>query len=471
MKEKYVVINVEGRRLSFDKKSIYIDDLFDKSFYEYSNRNADRFYNQTYGVNEIYDYIVFEYLALNEFIKNNVEIIDHVDVSKAAQDVRFYFIDICRNHGIRIKGIHYFEFIANKVKYATYHFGSCLYLAYLMFMIPYTKEIIHKGDKFSILRYPANFTKTKNFSDIYKEYESPYEKKSIYRFFPRINRVGWVIKAYVSSFKTMNDIKHFYKPRLGEWSVLALNSFYKKRIVHTELFKCLLEHYFPYFRGKCYYSVYNLDRFSIIEDRIAHTNGIKTYNIPHGIEYGHKYPKGFSSDVFYALTDSSADSLNKLYNTEKFVYDQNVVLKLLRIENVTPHSPHIVFFTEPREVYVNIEIIKGLVPKLRKKGWELYLKLHPSDKISDYENLDAKILTDYSESLCNNICISRKSTILLEAIYNNSVPVSIITNVKDQTIFDNFPSLQSEKIIKTHSVDELVSVIENYYPHISNTDK
>lgn len=463
MGDRKMVVTVQGRTLCFCDKSIVVDDLFDKDFYSITNKIADNYYNETYGVNEIYDNVVQDYIALNEFIKNNYSLIDYVNVKKATPDVRFYLIDICRNNGVSIMGKKSLEALLTKVNYAAYHFSSFLYLAFLMTKIPYTKEEIQKASKFSVLRYPANFTKTKNFTDIYKEYENPLEKKTIYRFFPRLKRIGWVVKAYFSSFSTLSKQKHFYKPLLGKWSVLALNNFYKKRIVHAELFKTLLENYFPHFSGETYYSVYNLDRFSIIEDEVAHKNNIKTYNLPHGIEYGFKYPKGFSSDTFYALTEHSANVLNRLYNTEKFVFDKTVASKLLKRENASSHEPHIVFFTEPREVNVNIDIINGLIPLLKEKGWRLFLKLHPGDKKSDYDNLDVDILTDYNEALCGNICISRKSTILLEAIYNDSIPISIITNVKDQTIYDNFPSLQSDKIIKTHSVEELMMEIEKKY--------
>lgn len=463
MNGRNIVVTVEGRFLSFLGEKQALDDLFDKDFYTYSNSIADRFYNDSYGVNEIYDNVVQDYLALNGFVKNNSSRIDYVDVKKATPDVRFYLIDICRKNGVNIKGKKCLEALLTEINYSVYHFSSFLYLAFLMTKIPYTGEKIQKTKMFSVLRYPANFTKTKNFTEIYKEYENPYEKKSIYRFFPRIKRVGWVIKAYFESFKSLSKQKEFYRPLLGDWSVLALNNFYKKRIVHAELYKCLLEKYFPYFSEETYYSVYNLDRFSVIEDWVAHNNKIKTYNLPHGIEYGYKFPKGFSSDTFYALTEHSAKVLNHLYKTDKFVFDLSVASRLLKRENASAHEPHIVFFTEPREVNVNIDIIKGLTPLLKAKGWRLCLKLHPGDKKSDYDNLDVDILTDYNEALCGNVCISRKSTILLEAIYNDSVPISIITNVKDQTIYDNFPSLQSDKIIKTHTVEELMIEIEKNF--------
>lgn len=458
----------KDRRLTFNGQSFLVDDLFDKSFYDYSNSVAESFFNETYGVNEIYSNVVLYYLALDKFITDNKQQIAIIDISQASDDISFFLADIAKKRNVKIKGRNFILPLTTKLGYAVYHFSSFVYLEYLMLKIPYSKETIEVADMFSVLRYKANFTKTRNFTDIHKEYENPKEKNTIYRLFPKVKRFCWVWKAYRNSFVSLRDQKRFYKSLMGKLSPLALNNFYKKRIVHAELYKEILEHYFPYYRGKSYYTVFNLDRFSCIEDMVAEKNNIKTFNLPHGIEYGYRFPKGFSSQVFYALTESSAKALNKLYNTEKYVFDQNVASKLLKIDNAKPHASHIVFFTEPREVYVNIDIIKGLTPKLKDKGWRLCLKLHPGDKKSDYESLDVDILTDYNEALSGNICISRKSTILLEAIYNDSVPISIITNVKDQTIYDNFPSLQSDKIIKTHTVEELMAEIEKYYSKLNN---
>ena len=120
----------------------------------------------------------------------------------------------------------------------------------------------------------------------------------------------------------------------------------------------------------------------------------------------------------------------------------------------------VIFFTEPREVNVNLDIVNGLLPMLKKDGVKLYLKLHPGDNKDNYSDLDVEFITDYDLSMTGNICVSRKSTILIEAIYNNSLPVAIITNPKDQNIFNTIPSLNAEQIIKTYSVEELYGVIK-----------
>lgn len=65
--------------------------------------------------------------------------------------------------------------------------------------------------------------------------------------------------------------------------------------------------------------------------------------------------------------------------------------------------------------------------------------------------------------MVGNVFIARKSTCLLEVIYNNSTPIAIITNPKNQAIFDLFPSLNTEKTIKTYNVKELFEQIIKYY--------
>jgi len=225
----------------------------------------------------------------------------------------------------------------------------------------------------------------------------------------------------------------------------------------------MLDEYMSHFEGCDFYTANNLCHYSVIEDQIAPKYGIKTYNIPHGIEYGFKYPKGFSSDLFYANTQYTADYLSKLYNTDKYIYNESITTRMFKLDGVKPHERHVVYFSEPREVEVNIQIVTELIPLLKDKGIQLYLKLHPGDVKSNYDNMDAIQLTDYGEAMVGNVCVARKSTCLLEAIYNESTPIAIITNPKDQTIFNLFPSLNTDKIIKTYSIQELFNEIIKAY--------
>lgn len=453
---------INNRELTYNNRVFLVDDLYTQEFYEYSRRYVDSFYNSFYSVNEIYDNVYQDYLALQMFLdQNNVE---KINLSKADEDICFYMADLARKKGIPFSGANLlFRRIRNKVDFSITKFASLGYFLILMARIPYSGEKIEQHKKFSVIRAKSSAGKIKRFTDIHQEFEYPFNNQTIYRLFKLGEKWRWVIKAYFRSFGVMREFRTFYSALSGEWSVLALNNFYKRRIVHAELYKLMLDEYFSHFHGCVFYTGNNLCRFSVIEDQLAIKHGIKTYNIPHGIEYGFKYPKGFSSDVFYANTQYTADWLNKLYNTDKYIFDEEVTTKMFKLDNVKPHERYVVYFSEPREVEVNIQIVTELIPLLKERGITLYLKLHPGDVKSNYDHLDAPQLTDYTEAMVGNVCVARKSTCLLEAIYNESTPIAIITNPKDQTIFDLFPSLNTEKIIKTHSVPELFEQIIKHF--------
>lgn len=456
------VLSVNKREISYCESTFLVDDLYTKEFYGYSRKYVDFFYIDAYSVNEVYDNVYQDYLALKMFLEQNK--VDVIDLDKSDDDICFYLTDLAKQKGIFIKNARLlYRSVRNRVDFAFTKFASLGYFLYLMARIPYKGEKIEPYKEFSVIRAKSSAGKIKRFDNIHKEFEYPFNKQTIYRLFQLRIKWRWVFKAYFSSFKVMREYRDFYSNLSGKWSVLALNNFYKRRIVHAELYKLMLDEYFSHFHGCDFYTGNNLCRFSVIEDQLAKKHGLKSYNIPHGIEYGFKYPKGFSSDVFYANTQYTADWLNKLYNTDKYTFNEEVTTRMFKLDNPKPHEKHVVYFSEPREVEVNIQIVSKLIPLLKEKGITLYLKLHPGDVKANYDNLDAPQLTDYTEAMVGNVCIARKSTCLLEAIYNNSTPIAIITNPKDQTIFDLFPSLNTEKIIKTYNVKELFEQVLKYY--------
>lgn len=452
---------VKERELLLPEHNLSVDDLYTQEFYGYTIGKVEQLDNDTYAVNEVYDAIGQDYLALSYFLESQK--VDVISLKSANQNVSYYIKDIAGKLGILTKkGPSVLSKIWNYIEFECIRLSSAIYLSYLMFKVPYTGETIKGNEDFCVIRMMSVYKKLKRF-DFHKEVEYPIDKSSIYRLFTLRLRLKWICKAYISSFCVMKKLRTFYRQVFGRWTVLALNDYYSKRVVYAEYFRYMLDNYMSHFEGCRFYTADNIDRFSMIEDEIAHKHNIKTYNIPHGIEYGFKFPKGFSSDVFYANTQFTADYLNKLYNTEKYVFDESVAAKLFVLEGVKPHKKHIVFFTEPRDPEVNIEILEQLIPMLKSNGLELKLKLHPLDGGEKYERFDVEQLSDYGEAMVGNICIARKSTCLLEAVYNNSIPIAILINQKDKTKLELFPSLNSDKIIKTYSIKELLdTIIENY---------
>lgn len=448
--------------LCVNDKEYLLENLYDDDFYDYSNHCAKVFYNETYAVNEMYDALVQKNLVLCRFIENQG--INKIDLDKAPLHIKLILFDIAKRKDITVKGNVFWDILQTCVNYHILHFASFVYLVYLMLRIPHRDSIDETVNSFAVLREKAAINKFKNI-ELSKEIENPWERDSIYRLFSRFKRVRWVFKSYVRSFKSMGQIRKIYKGYTGRKSQYVTMDFYKKRIVHSELYGCLMDAYFQHLKEKTYYTGSNLDRFSIIEEQLAGKYGIKTICYPHGLEYGFRFPKGFSCDVFYATTEYAAKFLNNLYETKKFIFDESIISLMYRLpqKKSIENSPRkVVYFTEPREVEVNIRILEGLIPSLSSEGIGVFLKLHPGDKKDNYEGMNVTILTDYVEALTNVICVARKSTVLLEALYNNSVPIAILTNKKDTTIFNTFPSLNSDKIVQTHTVDELVVEINKH---------
>ena len=97
---------------------------------------------------------------------------------------------------------------------------------------------------------------------------------------------------------------------------------------------------------------------------------------------------------------------------------------------------------------------------VKKEGLRLCLKLHPKDNLKNYSSFDVDLIDSIEEALINNICFARKSTTLIECIYNNSKAAAILTNSKDICLFHTFPSLQNKEIHVTTNVNELFKWIK-----------
>lgn len=448
---------IRNNSLVYKGKRVLVDDLLDEDFYKYSNSIADKFYNSSYGVNEVFMNLVQPYLAINRWVANNHP--GRIYLVDSKLEYKFYAKDICKGLHIELFGFSWWLPLWIKLRYFFTVLTSAFYILYLLLRIPYKKEFA-VAPKFTVLRTKAAIKKFKKFGEIHQEIEDFKDKSSVYRLFPITKRTCWVAEGFRNSFRTMNQMTDFYKVELGDHFRYALMAYYEKRILYAEVYRQMMDDYLSLNKGSVFYTGNNLDRFSVIEDELCKKYGISSYCIPHGIEYGFKFPKGFSCDIFYVHSQYTADYLNKLYETNKYVYDESVIRRMFEYNYNKPHKQLIIFFTESREVNVNIEIVKGLLPKMKERGLELFLKLHPKDAKENYNGLDVSFITDYDLSLTGNICISRKSTILIEAIYNNSIPVAIITNPKDKSLFNTFPSLNAKQIIKTYSVEDLFDVIK-----------
>ena len=121
---------VNNRELTYNNKVFLVDDLYTQEFYKYARRYVDSFYNSFYSVNEIYDNVYQDYLALQMFLEqNNVE---GIDLRNADEDICFYLVDLARKKGISISGANLlFRKIRNKVDFSITKFASLGYFLFL----------------------------------------------------------------------------------------------------------------------------------------------------------------------------------------------------------------------------------------------------------------------------------------------------------------------------------------------------
>jgi hypothetical protein len=247
-----------------------------------------------------------------------------------------------------------------------------------------------------------------------------------------------------------------------DWVFLHILKWLIVRVPHKIVYGLYLKSLLLETNCQKYLSGNKEDRYAILEKRLCAKLNIPTVCIPHGLEYGFKMPKGLFGDLFYCTSEKSKTLLEGLYssNNQKFVFDNDVAKNMFGVgDEKEIANPKLVFFPESREIDVNLDIIRSLA-KLEQK---VYLKLHPSDSIENYSKVIGEdcTLNDLDEALNGNICLARRSTVLLESAYRNGYPCAILFNLKDKIYVEQvFPSLANHLIKNANNLDELKTFLK-----------
>ncbi|EAQ42176.1 hypothetical protein [Polaribacter sp. MED152] len=436
-----------------------LDDLHTHEFHEFSNEISHKYYNNSFFVNELFINFIQNFLAIEFFIiENNIL---SIKLTKSSPNLYYLIKEVAKKHNLNFNGSRNIHKLINLGCFYYYIFSSSVYLIYLMLKISFEESNEMTGAIAITRRNSCLNRMTKlNINTIV---EDPYDINSIYKYIPTLTRVKLVLISIKESFFQLKEMKILITRYMGKESKYLINSFYGKRIVHTMLYKNVLNLFFKLNNYSKFYTGNNLDRFAFIEEKIAKEYNLDLICIPHGLEYGFKFPKCFTGDTFFATSKIARDYLNKLYNTTKFEFDFPLLKTIFKLETKKSDNARIVFFSEPREKWVNHQIIKDLIPLLNKDNLKLHIKLHPYDDIKDYNYEGVNIIKDFNEAICGNICFARKSTILIEALYNNSSASSILLNTKDKTLFFSFPSLTTRKLNRAFTIDQLYNWIKIEY--------
>lgn len=449
------ILFVKGNKLILEENEYELSDLFTDELYLFGNENINEYNSKLTIINEVYLNHIQQFQAVNLFLKEN-----RIELIKLKNPERFLLsiiIDAARYSEVRIIDIpKKFKF---KKKLASHIniLESMLFLLWQIIIRPKSDSIVIQSKKISIIRTAAAKKKLANMQDIDIKYENFDDKKTLYNCFSRSERLQWVVKAWMNSYHELKKYKSMVEKFVGTNSALDSYHSYSKRIIHSLLYEYMLENYFSENEGKTFYTGNNLDRFALIEEQLSKKYNIKIVCIPHGIEYGFKLPHCFVGDVFYATSEEAARHLNFIYDTDKFISDLDISKKMFKVDGNSNKERRIVFFTEPREVNVNLKIINEILPLMEKNKMKLSIKLHPKDHRRDYAEYEkqAYFIEEFTEAVTQNICFARKSTALLEAVYNDSKAGAILINQKDKAIFNTFPSLKDKKIKVFYSILDL----------------
>ena len=365
----------------------------------------------------------------------------------------------------------FFDVIKSVLKIAYLFFINFFYLfslsLYVLVKYGQGKEKTSLSQFLAVIRSPATYSKMaflKNHGvTFYTDslvYPASDSSLSLYAqsFLTRLSGVFFIsvlgVKDFVSLFLMA-------RRHLGFVSAVSVINYYRKRLAHKVTFEFYLSRLLKKIKPETFYTGNKEDRFALIEKRLCSELGIKTVCIPHGLEYAFKMPGGVVGDVFYCNSSYAKDYLSNLYGDAGtiYVFDKTVVMQMLSRHVEAQNQKRIVFFPESREPAKNLAIIDFL----KKQGVDFLVKLHGKDSLDNYRPLidESYLIDDFDQAISNSICLARKSTVLLEALYNHSIPIAVLVDKKDRSYFEfMFPSLKDDSILKVYSFNELNSLVE-----------
>ena len=341
---------------------------------------------------------------------------------------------------------------------------------YTIFKFPDLTGLVslNNYDSVSVIRAPATYSKMKfikkpcllfisdNF--VYKD----ANLISLYRVNGLFSKFGSFLIVPFCAVKDFFNIFLVAKKILGFGMSGYVLYFYSKRIAHKCNFEFYLNKLLRKNQIKKYYTGNKEDRFALMEKRLCQKYKLECVCIPHGLEYSYKMPGGLVGDTFYCTSQYARDYLAKLYEQESisFIFNETIAKGMFSRNMSGEKSSSIVFFPESREPEINLQIMTFIV----NSGFKLLVKLHVKDSVDNYLPVINQItlIDSFDEAISNKICLARKSTVLLEALYNNSIAISVLVNDKDRAYVDlMFPSLSDPKILRVDSFPELKGLLSN----------
>lgn len=461
-------IKREGKSEKVDLESAYSDDFLEEL-------NAHAFVRKSDYSNEIF---LYYYLKYKELETSVVDVSDASFSGRSRITYKSILFRLSRANSFRIGVPTRISFFCHLSLSFLLSLIAMLLLSVIWpFLLlakagPQSRLTIDKigsCKRIFLIRSDSGFSRAKGFFGdqpecvvLWDDYSSMRNTgDSIYSVLRSVRFPSFYLKTfrYVirDLFLLLKDAQRF----LGAGFSFSVLADYWKRVPQKALYEVCLDEVLRASANEVgLYSGEKEDRFALLQTRCCNKEGRHLTCLPHGLEYGLKFPGGLCGDRFYCFSENARKILNSIYRSDKFVYSEEVANKMLGVQNekCDRSIERICFFTEPRDQIVNFEIIDSL----NEMGVIFFIKLHPLENADSYKEKfpGISILNELDDALNSSICLARKSTVLIEAAQRGSQAIAVLVNKKDRFYANRlFPSLSSEKISMAHSFNELRKVL------------
>jgi hypothetical protein len=350
---------------------------------------------------------------------------------------------------------------------------GCLYAPlFIIFRAATTGRAKNISENVCVVRSPATFSKMcmikERFNITLLSEDIVYKHNSLISLFSMLTVKAGLYKAFFVPYIIIRDYILVIKESnqlLGKECIGDITWYFSKRIIFKAIYEIVFQEITTNKNVIKLYTGNKEDRYAMLENRITKIESKQLTCIPHGLEYAIKFPTNVAGNAFFSTSEEVSAFLNCLYATDKFVYDKEIMKAIFyRDDKTSPtnnQSPKIVYFSESRDLHVNYQIVKTL----HNSKYDFLVKLHPQDPKSNYKDIGfvVNFLDDYDEAISNNICIARKSTVLLEALFNNSLSIAYLVNSKDKYYATHvFPSLNIKDINHVFCESKLMEKLASF---------
>lgn len=370
-------------------------------------------------------------------------------------------ITLCKGHKeISIKKNRMYFLIRTIIFWKKYISIRIVFLVYSSYQIleflraPTLRKNITSSELVLISFCPTSYKKLR---EIYPNKTILYYKNDIFdqftfplnSLFSRKVRIILIFKILKKAILTINSTNKnvFFKNNI------TFKEYISKRVFQTHQTEIILKKYFSQIEIKKVISGLKDERYSYIINQLSKTYNFKTVAHPHGLAYSIKYPHGVFGHKYYCFTILEQVYLSKLYdNNFDLINKKRIIKKEVVLDKI-------VFFTDSRNPINDKKIIKLILDSDLKKRF--YIKLHPNENKKIFKEYSSLIIDDFNTAISKSIVVSRSSTVLVDALFNNSLSISVLLDDVDKFNKRNlYPALMDSRIIEIESELNLINFLK-----------